>query len=583
MIILGLNINHADSSASIILNGSLIATCEEERFTRVKNWAGVPYNSITFCLNQIGVKINEVDYITINKDPYAEFLNKIIFSLTNKPSISLLFERFKNFRKAKSISNELANFFNSDHKQLAKKIKYIEHHLSHLGSSFFVSEFNNASLISVDGFGDFKSCMWGYGEKNIIKPFDKVLFPHSLGIFYLSITQYLGFHNYGEEYKVMGLSSYGSPIYYKKLSDMINILPKGKFRLNLDYFLHHKKRLSMLWNNSQPKIDSIFSQHLEEKFGKSREKGEKIKKFHMDFAASAQKLYEDVFFHMLNHLYNETQEKQLILSGGCAMNSVANGKIFDCTKFEKIFIPPAPGDSGGAVGSSLVFYNQILGKPRNFVMKSSSWGPEYNKTEIEKVIKSYKNLLNKNEFKIIYVNTSQKLCDLTSKELTEGKIIGWFQGRMELGSRALGHRSILADPRIENMKKILNSKIKLREGFRPFAPSILDHEVKNWFEKNHEVPFMSFVFKIKKTKRKYIPAVTHVNGTGRLQTVNKNDNNLYYKLISSFFKKTDIPILLNTSFNENEPIVCSPREAIECFLRTKMDILVLGNYIISRI
>ena len=582
MIILGLNINHADSSASIISNGVLIAASEEERFTRIKNWAGIPFNSISFCLKKLGISIKDVDFITINKDQYSEICNKLLFTLTNNPSLTLLKERYQNLRSTRSISKKLADFFEIDNSILSKKIKFVEHHLSHLASSFFISDFKNASLLSVDGFGDFKSCMWGYGENNVIKPNGKILFPHSLGIFYLSITQFLGFNNYGEEYKVMGLSSYGDPKYYKKMSKMIELLPKGKFKLNLDYFLHHKHKLSMLWDNSKPKIEKVYSKLLEDDFGKSRTKGEKIKKFHMDIAASAQKLYEDVFFHILDNLYNETKEKKLVLSGGCAMNSVANGKILDFTKFNKIFVPPAPGDSGGAIGSAFLFYNQILKNPRKFVMKSASWGPEFTLLEIKKTIDDYKDKLQPKIFSVELVKSKTVLCEKTSKEISEGKIIGWFQGGMELGPRALGHRSILADPRLVNMKQILNSKIKLREGFRPFAPSILDHEVRNWFEKNHEVPFMSFVFKIKEEKKKYVPAITHVNGTGRLQSVNIKNNKLYYNLINCFFKKTKIPMLLNTSFNENEPIVCTPREAIECFLRTKMDVLVLENYMIKR-
>ena len=433
--------------------------------------------------------------------------------------------------------------------------------------------------MSVDGFGDFASTVSGfYDGKKIIK-YDEVLFPHSLGLFYTAITQYLGFMKYGDEYKVMGLASYGEPIYFDKINQLF--AKKNLFSLNLDYFLHHTGNVEMTWLTGEPKIGKVFSNKLIELLGPARNNKEKVEKFHMDIAASAQKVYEEIFFDIANNLYEKNKNDYLCLSGGCAMNSVANGKIYDRTKYKKVYIQAAPGDSGGAVGAASIVIRNKNSDIKQF-NDNPYLGPSYSSDYISEVLARNEKLLNSKLIKVSGYDNKDDLLKLTADLLSKEKIVGFFQGRMEWGPRALGNRSILADPRNRNIREILNLKIKRRENFRPFAPSILKEAVNDWFEKDVDVPFMSKVLKIKNEKRSAIPAVTHVDGTGRLQTVSKDLNYDYYKLISFFNELTGIPILLNTSFNENEPIVCDPEQALDCFLRTKMDVLVLENYILIR-
>ena len=436
--------------------------------------------------------------------------------------------------------------------------------------------------MSVDGFGDFASTAWGYGEGNKIKINNKIYIPHSLGIFYQSITQFLGFKNYGDEYKIMGLAPYGKPHYVNKLKQILLLKNKGEYSLNLDYFKFHKENFSYRWDNGKVEIDDLYSNKIYSLLGNERKKDEILTDFHRDLACSAQKLYEEAFLNILNHLYKQYEIENLCIAGGCGMNSVANGKIKDNTKFKNIFIQAAAGDAGGAIGAAFATHFNKTDTKRIFQMKHSYWGTSFNDDEIfECLKKNQKNIEDQNcNFKKILNNI--ELNQLVAKDISEGKIVGWFQGKMEWGPRALGNRSILGDPRRKDMKDILNKKIKRRESFRPFAPSILREYVKEWFENDDEVPFMMKVYQIKKTKRNDIPAVTHVDGSGRLQTVYKDTNKKYYDLITEFHKITNIPLVLNTSFNENEPIVNTPQEALNCFLRTKMDTLVLENFLIKR-
>jgi carbamoyltransferase len=438
--------------------------------------------------------------------------------------------------------------------------------------------------LSVDGFGDFVSTMTGVGKGNRIDIFSQLNFPHSLGLFYLAITQFLGFPKYGDEYKVMGLAALGKPIYLDKMRKIVKLANKHTdklFELNLDYFVHHSEGASMTWDDGEPKMGPIYSERMIKEFGPPRKWDDPITEHHKNIASSLQAMYEEAFFHILNVLYKKTMNPKLCLSGGCAMNSVANGKIFDNTPFKEIFIQPAAGDAGGAIGAAYYVYHQILGNNRSFIMNNSYWGPQFSEDEINKEIEARRQELD--GCLVEKIEDENKLCERISKEIANSKVIGWFQGRTEWGPRALGNRSIIVDPRRQEMKEILNSRIKRREPFRPFAPSILLESVEEYFEKDYPDPFMLKVYPIKKEKRNTIPAVTHVDGTGRLQTVKKQDNPLYWKLIKEFEKLTGVPVILNTSFNENEPIVNTPKDAIECFLRTKMDILVLGRYIISRI
>lgn len=581
MYILGINCYHADSSACLVKDGQLLVAVEEERFRRIKHWAGFPSKSISHCLEKAGIKLSEVDFISINKDPSANLLKKLIFLLKKRPNINLVFDRIKNSKKHLSIKNEIKKEFPND--LFTGKIINVEHHLAHLSSAFHVSPFEQSCILSVDGFGDFSSTLTGFGAGTKIEVNKKVYFPHSLGIFYQAMTQYLGFMNYGDEYKIMGLAPYGKPTHVDTLSKIINLKSDGTFELNLDYFIFHKTNFKYEWNNGAVKVDNLFSDKLIELLDKQRDKSEPIGQYHKNIAHSTQIVYEKALFHILNKLHNKYKNDNICIAGGCGMNSVANGKITENTPFKNVYIQPAAGDAGGALGSAYITWFEKSKLPRSFIMDHAYWGPNFTNDQIKKTLEEYDDLIKKENIEYKIFENEDELAQKTALEVSNGKVIGWFQGRLEWGPRALGNRSIIGDPRRSDMKDILNIKIKRRESFRPFAPSILREHVSSWFEKDDDVPFMMKVFQVKKDKKMKIPAVTHVDGSGRLQTVNKKTNNRYHKLISEFYKITEVPILLNTSFNENEPIVCTPEEALNCFLRTKMDVLVLENYLIKRI
>ena len=578
MIVLGINAYHGDASACIFVNNKLIAAVEEERFTRIKHSAGFPINAIKFCLNYADLDISKIDHITINRDPKQKIVQKILFSSKNIFKFKFLKDRFLNLKKINSIKDEFNQNFNSSFRG---RIHNIDHHLSHVASSVFFSGYKDANFISVDGFGDFASTLTGFYDGKNINKLNEVLFPHSLGLFYTAITQYLGFLKYGDEYKVMGLAPYGEPIHYKKIKNLLEKKKDGLFNLNLKYFLHHTGNVEMTWLTGEPKIGLVYGDKLVELLGPSRKAEEKIEKYHMDIAASTQKIYEEFLFDIANNLYEKNKNDSLCLSGGCGMNSVANGKLFNNTKYKNIYIPSAPGDSGGAIGSASILINN-LSKKKLFFTDNPFLGPKFSNNEIKIVLEKNKKQIENERTVINKIEDKKKLFEKTAKLISEGAVVGFFQGRMEWGPRALGNRSILADPRNPNIRELLNIKIKRREIFRPFAPSILKDRVIDWFEVSDDVPFMSKVHQIKSEKRSIIPAVTHINGSGRLQTVSKDLNNDYFELITSFYNLTNVPILLNTSFNENEPIVCNPQEALSCFLRTKMDVLVLENYILTR-
>jgi len=581
MIILGLNAYHGDSAACVVVDGKLVAAAEEERFRRIKHWAGFPTEAIKYCLVEAGINVNDLDYIAINRNPKANLSKKIIFALRKRPSFSLIKQRLENYSNIGNIKKTFCHEFGIDEDSLKAPVVNVEHHLAHMASAFFVSPFDSAAILSIDGFGDFVSTMTGEGKANKINVFEKVYYPHSLGLFYTAITQFLGFKKYGDEYKVMGLAALGKPKYLNIMEKIVKIKQNGMFELNLDYFIHYTEGVSMSWDGIEPKLSDVFSKRLIEALGPPRRYEEPITEHHADIAASLQAMYEKAFFHILNYLYERTKIKNLCLAGGCALNSVANGKIFDNTPFEEVYIQPAANDAGGSLGAAYYLYHQILGKQRNFVMDKAYWGPDFSEAEISEKLKVKSEELN--NCKIEKIDNEDELCKKVAKYIADGKVVGWFQGRMEWGPRALGNRSILVDPRRAEMKDILNARIKRREPFRPFAPSILLEAVGEYFEKDYPDPFMIKVYPIKEEKRKIIPAVTHVDGTGRLQAVSKEENPLYWRLIKEFEKLAGVPVVLNTSFNENEPIVCTPDEALDCFLRTKMDVLVLGNFIISKI
>jgi len=579
--ILGLNAFHGDSSAALVMEGKLVAAAEEERFLRIKHWAGFPLESVRYCLNAAGLGLKDVDAIALNQDSSANIFRKIGFVLANPPDLKLIAERLHHRRKRGSVIDMLAQAFPGS--QFKGRIYHVEHHLAHLASAFHVSPFAEALNISVDGFGDFASAAWGMGKGNQLTVDERIYFPHSLGIFYEALTQYLGFPFYGDEYKVMGLAPYGTPAYLHEMREIVRLKETGAYELNLGYFRHHREKITYEWDNGAPVLDDLFSTQLENMLGPRRGSGDEITQKHKDIACSVQAMYEEAFFNLLNQLHRNYETEHLTLSGGCAMNSVANGKIYRNSPFKKVYIQPAAGDAGGAIGAAFqVWYQQHAVQPRTFVMQQAFWGPEFSRAQIKNILDKNQGRISAKNCTVQLVEKEKTLCTLTASAIAKGQVIGWFQGRMEWGPRALGNRSILCDPRRSDMKDILNRKIKRRESFRPFAPSILREEVSHWFEEEDDVPFMMMVFQIRESQRHKVPAVTHVDGSGRLQTVTKEDNARYYGLIAAFRDITGVPMLLNTSFNENEPIVCTPEEALECFLRTDMDVLVLDNYFLSR-
>ena len=575
MKILGLNLFHGDASACLFVDDKLVAAAEEERFNRIKHSAGIPINSIHFCLKYSNLTIDKIDHIAINRDPKKRIYFKLLFSFKKLLKLNFLKNRIKNLNKITSVKKVLQNNFSEN---INAKINYIDHHLAHVSSSVYFSPFEETNFISIDGFGDFASTSAGYYDgKKLINSFE-VLFPHSLGIFYTAITQYLGFANYGDEYKVMGLAPYGNISLYDKISKLI-ILEKNKFKLNLDFFTHHTEGVEMTWMEGEPKIGKIFSEKLVELLGPSRNKDNKIQQFHKDIAASTQKVFEDTVMHMIKSLKEINPSKNLSISGGCGMNSVANGKIKALNIYDNVYVPPAPGDSGGAIGAAAY----VINKNKNKKFDDNPYlGPSFSTEKIQNIINEYKLDLKEKKIEVLEYSDKNVQLNEIAKLIVKNKIIGFFNGRMEWGPRALGNRSILANPGDNNIKEILNLKIKRRESFRPFAPSILDKHVKDWFEIKDNVSFMSKVYNVRDEKRSIIPAVTHVDGSGRLQTVDENVNPIFYQLIEKFYKITRIPILLNTSFNENEPIVCNPNEALDCFIRTNMDVLSLENFLLLR-
>jgi len=578
--ILGLNCYHADSSACLLKDGKVLIALEEERINRIKHWAGFPTLSIKKCLEFEGISIDNVDYVALNQSPAANILTKIKYIFLNKPNLNFYFEKLNNKIRRQNIL-KLIEFKIGKLKQNCKLIN-VEHHLAHLASSYYDSPYDKSVNLSIDGFGDFVSTSWGTINKNKVTIDSKIFFPHSLGIFYEAFTQFLGFHNYGDEYKLMGLSALGKDSEINKFKKIITLKNNGEFQLNLKYFNHHKKKLSYSWDNVCPVTNNLLNEKINSIFGSPRRSDEALTDHHKNIAASVQRIYENALFNILNFIYKKYKINNLTLSGGCAQNSLANGKILNNTNFTSLFIPSNAGDGGGSIGAAYIAWERIS-KLKPARSMSAYLGINYTNAYIGTVIEQSDIKLNKNDFTISLAENEDKLCSDIAKETSEQKVIGWFQGKMEWGPRALGNRSIISDPRNKDIKNILNIKIKRRESFRPFAPSILLEEANSWFENfSEEDYFMTRVLKFREDKKSIVPGVVHLDGTGRLQTVKQEDNPRYYKLIKEFYKITGVPIILNTSFNENEPIVCKPEEALDCFLRTKMDILVMENWIIKR-
>ena len=578
MYILGINAYHGNASAAIIADGRLVAAVEEERFNRVKYAAGFPSAAIRYCLDAAGITLSEVDHIAIPRNPWARLGTKLLYAM-RMPSFAR--ERAKVMARFVGIPEALAQAFDMAPEKIRATYHRIEHHQAHLASTFFVSPFEQAALLSADGLGDFASTMWGTGLGNRMSIDGAIAFPHSLGLYYTAVSQYLGFRKFGDEYKVMGLAAYGEPAYLDEFRKIVTTNGGVGFRLGLKYFKHHRTGPDMTWSDAgkTPEIGAMFSDYMAERLGPARNPAAPVEKVHRDGAATLQARLEEVLFEMLRALHARTKQKSVCLAGGVAFNCVANGKIFDETPFEQIFVQPAAGDAGLAIGAAYYVHHQTLGQPRSFVMKDAYWGPGYTSEQIRAAVSASR--LQGEGMEISELHESE-IAKEAAKEIAAGKILGWFQGRAEWGPRALGNRSIVADPRRPDMKDILNARIKHREMFRPFAPSVLAEATGEYFEKSDPSPFMTQAYSVRPEKRDTIPAPTHVDGTGRLQTVTQEANPRYWGLIREFGNLTGVPVVLNTSFNDNEPIVCRPEEAIECFLRTKMDVLVLGDILVRK-
>ena len=578
-IILGLNAYHADASACLLRDGVLVAAAEEERFRRVKHWAGFPSEAARWCLSSAGIGLADVAHVAVNQDAGANLWRKIAYLATRRPDLSLVLDRLRNRREREGVAQALEREFGA---AFRGQLHFVEHHLAHLASAFLVSPFDEAVTLSVDGFGDFASAAWGAGRGAAVAVDERVYFPHSLGIFYQAMTQHLGFPQYGDEYKVMGLAPYGEPRFLPELRRLVRLEEDVGFRLDLAFFRHAQEKVEYQWDAGEPSVGRLYTPALEELLGPARRPEEALEQRHKDLASSVQAMYEEAFFHLLNRLHECYRLDALALAGGCAMNSVANGKVTRRTPFRRIYVQAAAGDAGGALGAALSVAGGLPRGARPAPMDHAYWGPEFTDREIESALRARQAELDAVGCSVAREADEGALCAAIAQDLVAGAVVGWFQGRMEWGPRALGNRSILGDPRRADMKDILNLKIKRRESFRPFAPSVLREAAAAWFETDEDVPFMTQVHPVRPEKRALVPAVTHVDGSGRLHTVTRAANPRYYRLIEAFGALTGVPMLLNTSFNENEPVVCRPEEALDCFLRTSMDRLVMGDWVVRR-
>jgi carbamoyltransferase len=559
--ILGISAYYHDSAAALIKDGKIIAAAEEERFTRIKHDNSFPFNAIDFCLKDASIDINEISYVAFYEKPLLKFERMIQTFVETYPFSYIPFWR----AIPDWITNKLA-IKSTIRKKLGYKgkILFVPHHEAHAASTFYPSPFNKAAILTIDGVGEWKTVGLYNGYGDDIIPLKEINFPNSLGLLYSTFTAFLGFKVNEDEWKVMGLAAYGRPKYYERFKKIVNMNEDGSFSLNMKYFGFRES--FKMWNKQTEKL-----------FGKPRKPDEKITQRHANVAASLQKITEEIYFNILNHLYSLTKMKNLCIAGGVALNAVANGKIYSQTPFKRVFIQGAAGDNGAALGSALFVYHYLLKKKRNFVQRHLYFGPEFSNEYI-------KNFLDKVDAKYEFLENNV-LVKKVARLLAKNKVIGWFKGRMEFGPRALGARSILANPKPKWMKDRVN-EIKRREAFRPFAGSVLQEKVHEYFEvpeSDHYSPFMIFAFRVRKEKTENIRAITHADGTCRIQTVNRKDNGIYYELIKEFYGITGIPVILNTSFNlKGEPIVCKPEEAYEDFMKTNMDYLVMENYVIER-
>jgi carbamoyltransferase len=570
MRILGINAYHGDAAAALVVDGKLVAAASEERFNRVKHCAGFPRLAIEYCLSEGRTPLAKLDHVAVSSDPRANLPLKLWRSLRRAWSP----RTWRSAGRLVSMGNVRSEFASVAPSGLPSRVPIhrVEHHFSHAASAFFVSPFERAAVLTLDGFGDFSSGLLGLGEGNRIRVLGRIRFPHSLGVYYTALTQYLGFPWYGDEGKVMALAALGKPTRAAEMRKLLWFEPRGLARLGLKYFTHHSRGVAMNWKEGSPSIGSLFSPALEDLLGPARQKGQPLDARFLDVAASMQLHLEDVVLEIARHLALETGETRLCLAGGVALNSVVNGRIRAETAFKELYIQPAAADDGTALGAAFAVEHQVLGRRRAFVMEHAYWGPDFGSAEIEAALRRAR-------------VAGEKLEDVegaAARAIADGAVVGWFQGRMEFGPRALGNRSILADPRRPELKAMLNERVKHRESFRPFAPSLLEEEAGRYFEQDYPSPYMLLVYRARKEMEQEIPGALHVDHTGRLQTVKGPENGRYRRLIERFQQLTGHGIVVNTSFNDSEPIVCTPDDALHCFLNTKMDVLFLGDYRVTR-
>jgi carbamoyltransferase len=581
--VLGINAYHGDASAALVVDGELVAAIEEERLNRSKHCAGFPTLAIRECLRLAGLRPEQIQHAAISRDPLANITAKALYLVRNFAQVkSVAIERAKNLLRVRKADDALAKALGLAKRPAGLKLHHVEHHMAHLASAYLVSPFDRAACLSIDGFGDFASTLLARGNANRLEVLGRVLYPHSAGALYTAVTQYLGFPKYGEEWKVMGLAPYGKPTYADVIRRMIRPTSDGLFELDLSYFSYAAEGVHMTWDEGSPTLGRLYGDRMVQELGPARDPAStEYYGRYADIAASLQVVYEEIFFHLLDHLHRETGLTDLCLAGGCALNSTANGKIADRSPFERVYIQPASGDDGTAVGAAFHVWNQVLGNPRSYRMDHVYLGPGFGDPEILSTIEAAKH--NGWDPAITVSKLEEdELCRRAAGAVARGQIVGWFQGRLEFGPRALGNRSIVVDPRRAEMKDVLNERIKHRETYRPFAPSILEEHVGEYFERDDPAPFMIMIYRVRDEKKDAIPATTHVDQSGRLQAVMHRTNPRYHKLISEFAKETGVPVVLNTSFNEHEPIVCTPNDALQTFLKTKMDVLVLGDYYLER-
>lgn len=573
-VILGINAFHAGASAALVIDGKIVAAIAEERLNRAKYFAGFPDLAIRKCLEMGGLKISDVDHLAIGRDSTANRLKKVEYVLKHPTRLLNLLKINATRNWLDDVPGLVAKACDVDPAQFKFRQWNVEHHLAHTASAYFISPWDRAAGITIDGSGDFVTCMLSACEGNRIDVRQRIFVPHSLGSLYTMICEFLGYGEYGDEGKVMGLAPLGQDTYAESFNDMVHLQNDG-FRLNFKYFVPFGANQGIEINDrGQMVIQRHYSDYMVELFGPPRAPKSELTRRDQDLAFGLQRVFERAYLHLLNLLHRQFASDRVVMAGGCVLNSVANGKIFDETPFRETCIQPAAGDDGLALGAALYCSNVALSEGRRDVMQHAYLGPEFSEAQIQMEL---------DRSGVRYRRYDREaLLKATVDEICAGQVVGWFQGRMEWGPRALGNRSIVVHPGLPNMKDVLNARIKRRESFRPFAPSVLAERQADIFEHTHPSPFMLHVYKIKPEWRERLVAVNHVDNTGRLQSVAREENPLYYDLISEFGRRTGIPVLLNTSFNENEPIVCQPSEAIDCFNRTKMDTLVIGPFVCTK-